>query len=215
MNIPFYPLRYLSLRGENGFPIWWRDIFLILLFLLGISIPFIIKNNANFFHKDGFIDKVGTFSSVLTGFYVAGLVAVATFAHQVNGLDKTIEVGRIKYPHKKGEDAEFLSRRQFVCSMFGYLAFLSLIITLASIVIVIVADANPKVEDASFSFSDWRVDIDKNYMRGVSIILFNIPVASLTITTLHGLYYLIDRLYAVSPSLLPLKDEERDDRAEF
>lgn len=204
------PLRYLRLEDERGVKLSLRNLTATAALTLVFSLPFLVASTANFFHKDGFIDKVGTFSSVLTGFYVAGLLAVATFSEKLGDLDNPIEVGRVLLPSKADEPAHYLSRREYVCIIFGYLAFLSLFITLLSITVVILSSGMPTLRDWKFSLGSVSVSVDRQFVRGIPIIVFGAIASHLAIVTCHGLYYLMDRLYAKKPELLPERPEHAE-----
>jgi hypothetical protein len=76
------------------------------------------------FYPNGFIDRLLTLTSALTGFYVAALVAAATFNHP--DLDNVIKSGPIALITKDSDGhniSEFLTRREFICTIFSYLAF--------------------------------------------------------------------------------------------
>jgi hypothetical protein len=208
MNMFAFPLRYLSLESERGRRLYWLDAGSIAAVTILTSAPFIAFDQANFFHKDGFVDKVGTFSSVLTGFYVAGLVAVATFARDTTGIDKVIEVGRVRMPIK-GREPEYLTRREYVCSMFGYLAFVSMALTIASIVCVTALGTNLFFKGLWFHFNAEVTHLSASPIRAAVIIFFNLALSSLLVTTVRGLYYLIGRLYDRAPTPLPRDDHDR------
>jgi len=169
-------------------------------------VPFVALD-ANYFGDKGFLDRFGNFSAVLTGFYIAALVGVASFASSFGELDDEIEVGRISRPvpdPAEGEDREeFLTRRQYVCSMFGYLAFISLILSVGAILFIVAADQMKLVAELA---KTWLGPVIAErtlaITRGVIVIGFNIVVAHMLVTTCHGLYYLIERLYAQKPKIL-------------
>jgi hypothetical protein len=202
-----FPLRYLRLKTEKGWRLWMSDIPAAVAVGLLLSCPYMLIDQSNFFHKDGFLDKIGTFSSVLTGFYVAGLVAVATFPRNEAGLDKTIEVGKIKVSVEEGEEDEYLTRREYVCSMFGYLAFSSLLITAFSIVAVTTSDGLSVVGDYQWNYERLTIFISKSWLRGLAIGSCSVALGHVFATTVRGLYYLIDRIYAFAPTPLPRKDD--------
>ena len=172
-----------------------------------ISAPYLLLDSSNYFHKDGFVDKIGTFASVLTGFYVAGLVAVATFPRNEAGLDKTIEFGKIILPSANRENDEYMTRREYVCAMFGYLAFASLIITTTSIIAVTTSDWMNGFSDQTLLFAGQRITFSKICLRSVAVAGCSIILGHVFATTVRGLYYLIDRIYAVAPSPLARKDD--------
>src|ERR1700730_2621647 len=85
-----YPLRYFALVNNEKRHIHLCPSIVIAFFL---ALPFIAMPGAPFFSPNGFLDKLLTLLSCLTGFYVAALVAAATFSHP--DLDKTITAGPI------------------------------------------------------------------------------------------------------------------------
>lgn len=214
--IAAYPLRYLSLEARSGRRLIWRDLPGMVVVAAFTAAPYAVFDQANFFHRDGFIDKVGTFSSVLTGFYVAGLVAVATFPFNRAGLDKVIEVGPVFLPKRRADeddigpgqqdrDREALTRREYVCSMFGYLAFMSMLVTVLSIMCVTTADFVGKFNHVTWSVRGVDMTLTHANVRLAVVGISCLVLSSLFVTTSRALYYLIDRLYASSPEVLPLR----------
>ncbi|MFU0502983.1 hypothetical protein [Pseudaminobacter sp. NGMCC 1.201702] len=210
-SVLFYPLNYLSLRDEYGRKLFRRNWIAVLLVVVVLSAPFIIFD-ANYFGDKGFLDRFGSFSAVLTGFYIAALVGVASFASSIGDLDGEIEIGRISrptpFPLEDDEPVEFLTRRQYVCSMFGYLAFVSLVLSVGAILFIVAANPANTALIASFRPEQWPIEI----ISGTAIVTFNVVLAHLLVTTCHGLYYLIDRLYAEKPKLLPKKVGDKKSR---
>jgi len=206
MHALAFPIRYLRLQTVRGGKLWVRDLPASVVVGIILSLPYLFLSMSNYFHKDGFVDKVGTFSSVLTGFYIAGLLAVATFPRNEAGLDKPIEVGKIVLPRGDNGEDEYLTRREYVCAMFGYLAFISLLITVASIVLVTTSESLDSIHDLTFSIRGRDFVILKSHTRDTMLSISGIIIGHVFITTVRSLYYLIDRIYAVVPTPLP-RDE--------
>jgi hypothetical protein len=200
MTLFGFPFRYLLLQDGARKPLYRRDIIGISLTTLVVATPFILIPGANFFHKDGFIDKIGAFSSVLTGFYIAGLIAVTTFPLNKDGLDKIIDVGPIQFPSSDDSDPDWLTRREYVCAMFGYLAFMSLAITIASISCVTISDISKYIGNYTIELHSRYLPISKGFLRSIPLILSSAVMSSMLVTTCRALYYLMDRLYAKSPT---------------
>lgn len=196
MNVLTYPLRYLSLCDEHGRRLYLRNLVTVILLTIAFTLPFWLTD-ANYYADGGLLDRFGNFSAVLSGFYIAALVAVASFGPSLGDIDDVIQVGKItRAPDEEGDEPETLTRRQYVCSLFGYLAFLSLLISVLGIVVVTVAGAGSKMLGL----------LDVRAVRPVGLLLaivINLIIAHMIVTTCHGLYYLIDRLYAKSAKLLP------------
>lgn len=201
-----YPLNYLSLKDENDIRLFRRNGIAVVSVVFVLSAPFILAD-ANYFGDKGFLDRFGSFAAVLTGFYIAALVGVASFSSSMGDLDNEIEIGRISRvivnPIDGEDPKEYLTRRQYVCSMFGYLAFISLLLSVGAVLLIVAADpARAAVECGAQWFE--RGSVYSVQIVGAMVIVgFNIVLAHLLVTTCHGLYYLIDRLYAKKPKILP------------
>lgn len=203
MNVLAYPLRYLTLRTESGHPLYARDGWAVLLVALVASAPFLLTS-ASYFGAGGFLDKFGAFSGVLTGFYIAALVGIATFATTLGDLDDVIENGPVL---RAGADGpEPLTRRQYVSSMFGYLAFLALLVSFIAILLVILSGVEIRLAwlpVADHMLSTPTAAFMRIVVRVVVLFAINMVLAHMFVTTCHGLYYLIDRLYEKRPVVLP------------
>lgn len=210
MKIFSFAYVYLALKNERGRPIYLRDLAVVAILAVIISGPFIFIPGAPFFSKDGFLDKFSAFSGVLTGFYVAALIAVATLTSTSANLDGPIESGAVFFPKTSARAGKSLSRRQYVCLMFGYLAFMSVVMSLISVLSVSIS-AGFKQRYFEWNLWDsWRVVLDINKGRSATIVLVSILVSHMVITTLHGLYYLTDRLYARKAKMLPRPDATKN-----
>jgi hypothetical protein len=136
----FYPLRYFYLvNDEKRHVDLWPTIILAII----MATPFVFVQDTSFFKANGFLDKTLTLTAALTGFYIAALVAAATFTNAA--LDKVIKSGAIALITKDADGRrvkDFLTRREFVCMIFGYLAFASLAISLIAIFFIGISTAN-------------------------------------------------------------------------
>jgi hypothetical protein len=208
VNIVTYPLLYLKLTTEKGWPLFLRDSLATLFVALLIGAPFAVFDKLNFFGAGGLVDKLGTFASVLAGFYIAALLAVATFASALGDLDTPIRKGKVLSPGTDGAKEE-LSRREYVCAIFGYLSALALLLAVGSILITLIAPA------VAPTLTQWwvqgnaylKTSVDIRVAKAFPIGAYSLVMSSMLVTTLHGLYYLIDRLYAQAPTILPKKNK--------
>lgn len=190
------PLRYVFLFDENGEPLWKHDLLPTASLAVTIVVPFAIFRG-NFLAPDGFLDRLGDFLSVLTGFYVAALIAVATFASHT-GLDKPMEVGKVLM--RDGTTLVALTRREYTTAMFGFLSFLSLLLTLVGIFLVPIASQIRLWTDVVAPWGDMVVGDAIGLVVKIAIAVL---VGHLLVTTSRGLYYMIDRLYAKAPKVNP------------
>lgn len=200
-----YPLRYFSLiNNEKRHLDFWPTAVLSLV----IAAPYLFLPGTNFFGQDGFLDKLIALTTALTGFYVAALVAAATFAHP--DLDKTILVGSIAIEVKNAEgkpEKQLLTRREFACMVFGYLAFATLFASLASAIAVSTSGASVE----RFSNFPWVGPIFKHdvwiWLVRATTFGFSMLIAHIAVVTSLGLYYLMDRLYRQEPRVTARKRE--------
>ena len=192
-------LTYVRIRREDGGRPFLGEVYLALLLTSLVVLAWYLSDMPNSFGKDGLVDGLGTFTSVLAGFFVAGLVAIATFFRENSSLDDVIEKGPgiLNYGT---DDEERLTRRQYVCSMFGFLVALSFFLAISSILLrsfspAVAQDLIPILENLAPKLA-WHKIIE---VVGLFIwVLFFVWQISLT---LRGLYYLMDRIYDVRLTL--------------
>jgi hypothetical protein len=189
----FYPLRYFRLVNDEKRHI---DLWPTLLFGILLALPFMLFSGVPFFHKDGFLDKLLILTGPLTGFYVAALVAAATFVHP--DLDKVFKAGPVALVTRDQDGRkimEHLTRREFVCTIFGYLSFSAFALSLAAVFLVPSADFD-HAAIAHLPYVGWLMDgVYFTLLRDAVILLVTLAVAHLAVVTALGLYYLMDRLY--------------------
>lgn len=184
----FYPLRYFRLQAEGKAHL---DLIPTAILAALIGGPFIAFGGV-FFSPDGFLDKLINVTAALGGFYVAALVAAATFTHE--DLDKVIKSGPIALI-ARGVDgqkiSEYLTRREFTCTIFGYLAFSSILVSFAA-ALAVGLSRNSTIASHLVTFGG-----DGLYLtvRSCFVMVFSLIVAHIATVTGLGLYYLMDRLY--------------------
>lgn len=200
-----YPLRYFRLRNKEK---RLMDIIPSLILALVISSPYVLLDGASFFRVNGFLDKTLTLTSALTGFYVASLVAAATFSHP--DLDKVIRSGAIALLDRDEDGnriVELLTRREFACYIFGYLSFASLAISIASAFLVSISGVN--LANISVWFAAHDVDFPRVWecLRGCALFSMSVAMSHLLVATTLGLYYLMDRLYRHDRQVISKKSD--------
>ncbi|MDX0481996.1 hypothetical protein GOL95_29475 [Sinorhizobium medicae] len=214
MNILSYPLRYLKLRNEAGRKLYRRDTGFVVIMATLLALPFILLDG-NFFGAGGMLDRVGSFSSVLTGFYIAALVGVASLSTAVGDLDEVITRGPIFGPDADSGELEELTRRQYVCSLFGYLAFISLFVSISSIFAVVssglIDDTSVQMaQNAISKLSGYNINVAyyTGFFRCTLIAVYTLIISHVVATTCHGLYYYIDKIYMKSNVIVGKSDED-------
>lgn len=180
----FRPFGYLSIKGVNGKFIydWIIPLILSLLsmvYFYGLTTPSISLIN------DGFFKNTISFISILPGFYIAALAAIATFNRkQID--DPLISDNGTPYIYVKGvkengkpyRTKEDMTRRLFLCMLFSFL-------TAESIVLIMLHNfASPLLSTAT-----------NIYCLGLYSFIFLLILWQLLVTTFFGLYYLGDRIH--------------------
>ncbi len=187
----FSPMRYLRIRhGENIMES--KAVYdWVLPFILSCSTVFLFAyfaTTVHIFGENGLVGSFRTLLELLIPFFIAALAAVATFERE--GLDKPLKgYPVILYMQKIGGnwDLEELTRRQFICYLFGYLSFLSIILF---IFIIFSSALEPFIIKSIIANLPFNVLVLK---WGVAF-LFIFPIWQLITTTLLGIYFLTERL---------------------
>lgn len=200
------PFRYLRLRNERRSRLIFRDALPIIILTACFSLPFFIFDQVNFSRPSGLVDQMGSLASILAGFYIAALVAVGSFSASIGDLDNEISNGKIFVSR---DDKISLTRREYICTIFGFLSFMALLIAvLSSLILVVSGPLELAIDGKSFTVRG-KVWIVVNVVRAIGVVAYSAIVSTMIITTFYGLYYLTDRIYAKTPKILP-KDESED-----
>ncbi|WP_146750252.1 hypothetical protein [Pseudomonas sp. RIT411] len=179
------PLAYLRIQRQdkNFDELWLPGILTVLtVFLLALS-----NGKIPVFGSTGAIASVVSYLQILSGFYIASLAAIATFNKEsmdkpMPGIPPKLKIrGRVK--------PENLSRRRFLCFMFGYLSFVSLILYFAGSGINLSASAAKDILPTEMApFIKWPL-----------VAAYTFATYNMLITTLLGLYYMTDRIHKEEP----------------
>src|ERR1700730_4384543 len=117
------PLRYLSIKHDMK---WHFDFkWPIVMAILTMALFSILPLRPPIFGESGIMKGIREMISLFAAFFVVALAAEATFARP--SLDKPMQ-GTTPTLNGAG-----LTRRQFVCYLFGYLAFISFGLFIAAI----------------------------------------------------------------------------------
>jgi hypothetical protein len=187
MSLPplIKPLDYLRIRHpEKRRYDSWLPFALSALSILGLAV---LPLPVQILGDGGLLSIFTEFLPVLFGFYIAALAAIATFDRQ--GMDDPMP-GQAPEMwvtfHGKRESVP-LTRRRFLCYMFGYLALMSFALFAISAVGNWLAPnihALVPYDAKAFLYVRWG-------FLGVFLFL----ASNLLVTTLLGLYYMTDRIH--------------------
>lgn len=144
-------------------------------------------DRVNIFAVGGLVYGVNGLLQLLTGFFITALAAIATFpGTQSYPVDETLsgEGAKIVYGD---EDEEDLTRRRFLCLLFGYLAFASLVLYLAGVIVMMIA---PDLHQLA---PRWEIAVRLG-LRGLFLVLYLPVLGHIIASTCLGLVFLSDRI---------------------
>lgn len=174
------PLTFLRLRSDDLRVYQWiMPGVLALVALIGF---YQLQVRPPVLTDKGLINTVNGLLNTLIGFYIAALAAIATFKNdtldqEMKGRTPTLTVKR------GGEvDREKFTRRRFLVVLFGYCAFLAIMLFGFGVVSLMVAPSFAKLKMIGVLRFAW-------------LSAYFAMCASLLVTTLLGLHYLIDRMH--------------------
>lgn len=179
------PMGYLAIRHprKHRYDLWLPLVVAALTtvgyLMLPASLPLVSAS--------GVTAQIQELVKILAGFFIAALAAIATF--QKPDLDNVmagIPPKLDEFDEDEGRDVEReLTRRRFLCFLFGYLAFLSLALFIATTAALII---KPWVMIACPPAWLWSV-------RAAGTFFFMFGFWHMMTISLLGLYYLTDRLH--------------------
>ena len=186
----FSPLRYLMIsQGSGLFKSKITYDFTIPLFLAVLStcITWYLSSSLGMFSDSGLIPGVINLLNLMIAFFIAALAAVATFDRP--SLDDSMK-GDPAFINlrtsKGGRRLHKLSNRQFICYLFGYLSFASIMLIAGLYILRLVG---PSVLE--------RVNLTPDYLRYgrlVVVFLLFFVIWQIFVAMLLGIYFLCDRL---------------------
>lgn len=185
----FRPLDYARIKHPAKTK---YDIFIPLsLAVFGTAILMWLPKTPNIIGTKGLIEIFSGLLQILTGFYIASLAAIATF--NKDGMDETMagDPPTLTVSYRGKIKIDKLTRRRFLCLMFGYLALMSIFIYFLGQGTQLFADnAKILIPSKYFYWCKWSF---------VSIYLFF--ALNLIVTTLLSLFYMVDHIHRHNPTL--------------
>lgn len=158
------------------------------------GVYFILPKPPEILGDKRYLDYLLQIVGILPGFYIAALAAGATFANP--SLDEpmpgktppTLKMRRMGQMHD-----EPLTTRLFICHLFAYLSAVSLMLAFA---ILVAIEINPSIEDILNRKANLDGVVASLHILQCSyIILITFYASKLTTITLHGLYFLAERMH--------------------
>jgi hypothetical protein len=180
----FTVLSFLRIRSPDM--VWYQLIWPLFLAIVVLTFSYFLPKPPAVFGNGGIVEGAGNLLNMLIGFYIAALAAVASFPsdtlnHLMKGQTPTITF------LKAGQRVcEKLTRRRFLCMLFGYCAFISMTIYAFGAISEVLL---PSLKEYPY-FLEW-----KSIIKKVWVALYIYLCCSLIVTTLLGMHYLIERMH--------------------
>jgi len=175
------PISYVFIRHNDKYLYDWALPTLLALLVLS-SLGFWVDDWAATFRL---VDGIADFVQSLPGFFIAALAAIATFNRA--DIDKTMDGRDPPSIHTRINNNIIdvkLTRRRFLCLLFSYLTVESFIISILGIASV------------SIGFLDESNNLVHSiYVTWLFVSVFVFLSCQMLISTLHGLYYLAERVH--------------------
>lgn len=182
----FSPLSYLLIRHHEKryFDFVLPAITSFMIVLVIIHLP----NKITLIGKDSLISIVNGMLQILSGFYIASMAAVSTF--QKDGMDKVM-AGSPPTLGKKD-----LTRRQFLSYLFGYLAFISIVMYFAG--------GAMQLMQGNFSQSEF---LQSPWVKKSLLFVYISIVCNIIYTTTLGMYFMINKMHDSPNELITHSDK--------
>jgi len=177
------PLDYARIKhpAKLKYDLWFPLLMSVTVVILLLLLP----GRISIAGENGLIEIIAGLLQILTGFYIASLAAIATFRKE--GMDNTMpgDPPTLKTTFRGKIKIDQLTRRRFLCLMFGYLALLSVFLYfLGKGSILVSGNMAMLIPGQYLSFAKW------GYLT-----LYLFLFSNLLITTLLSLYYMVDRIH--------------------
>ncbi len=177
------PLDYIRIKHPEKLRYDLIYPFLMTIFIIGTLA--ILPKPVRLLGPGGLLGAIVELLQMLTGFYIASLAAIATFKKA--GMDQAMpgDTPTLKTTSRGKIRIDQLTRRRFLCLMFGYLAFVSVLLYFVGKGAVIFnANMHLLLPETIYVFVKW-----------IFITSYLFAASHLIITTLLGLYYMVDRIH--------------------
>lgn len=191
------PCNYLRIRHGEGIlqsKLSYDFVLPILLTAITMGIAIWLEMPLKVFGPSGVFQALSGLLAVLIGFYMAALAAVATFHRE--GIDQYLigEDALLRVRSKNGgrKVDKKLTYRQFISYLFGYASFLSFVIYAG---LLLASAAWPKLSALVKAHkTEWVMD----FLDPITYGVVYFALWQLFVTSLLGIYFLADRLQALS-----------------
>jgi len=151
---------------------------------------FLFKDQISVTGKEGMMSDVKSLLQLLIAFFIAALAAVSTFQNEYMQEDLSGQPAKLNAWSVDDECFKdfILSRRQFVCYLFGYLSFISIFI------FILISLSQGFSDEVRIFLENLETKLNCNYLvttiRTAGVFIYSSILGNLLSTTLLGLYFL-------------------------
>lgn len=180
-------------RIQHASMTWYTRRIPLALTVVGSAFILVLPAPPMLLGKDGLVAGSLSVLSTLPGFYFAGLAAVATF----NGLNMDAVMSApaptIDVTYGGARSSVELSRRQFLSYLFSYLVLISFALCVLSLFALAATPSLEMLRDAAQKSAIYSRGWD--ILRAVGIISYVALASSVLVSTLHGMFFLTERIH--------------------
>ena len=181
----FLRIKYPEQEKGLSFILYYLPALLsILICSFILIIEFMTVKSINIFTQTAF-ESISTFVQVLPGFYIAALAAIASYSNPFVDNAMAGSPPYLEEVDNRGTRKSYLSRRRFLTLMFGYLAAISIILTIFLFVVRLGYETKILSVDPIIYYS----------IYSLLCFMFFAIFSQMVLVTLHGIYYLADRMH--------------------
>ncbi|EPA7635288.1 hypothetical protein ACRV44_000393 [Klebsiella pneumoniae] len=175
------PVDYLMISHNEKK--WFDFILPVIASIIIVSIINILPKNISLIGKDSLVSLVNGILQILSGFYIASMAAVATF--QKKGMDNIMDGVA---PKLRGKS---LTRRRFLTYLFGYLAFVSIMLYFVGGAVQLTSTSIKELHLANFS-----------WLKNLCLFIYLTFVCNILSTTALGMFFMIDKMHEEKNELI-------------
>ncbi|OCH04989.1 hypothetical protein [Aliivibrio fischeri] len=189
------PLDYIRIKHAEKA---WFDVMLpAILAVVCVAIMYFLPIPVAFIGSESVISLVNGILQILSGFYIASMAAVATF--QKEGMDGQMEgvPPKLKIIKKNRITTKSLTRREFLTYLFGYLAFMSILMYFAGGFIQL---ASGNISMLAAHITPW--------FKYVLVTLYMFVIFNILCTTILGMHFMIDKIHRPANKVINNKEKE-------
>lgn len=192
LNLLYRPLIYLRIKTDEKYKVW-VDFYLPISIALVLSIVlfwlYMDQNIDVFAVENKLISSIAGFLQTLPGFFIAALAAIASFPSDAMGQPIPGNAPYLPNSNLTTDGRDKLNRRRYLCYLFAYLTYISIIGFLFTTFIVFLHSFSLNLFLPILYFGYW-----------LSCLVFFFILMQIIFLTFIGLWYLGERIHINDPA---------------